>query len=342
MAFGFALGLSLAGLLSAPASGYVTIGTTHVPDPNTSQAVSWPSPSVLFNVGAPADTPLLASSSGVITRWRLYTGDVTAGSTLQLRVILPEGGDNYRMIASGAVETLPQSLGQSNLQSFTSNLPIIAGQGVGVIKTHPGGGFLEVTVPQSVPAPSPWRWGSISPPPVDGASGGAAIFDNPGPGGVDGFLAFSADIEPDADGDRFGDETQDLCPTDAARRGPCPAPTDPRGPAVALAGVRSSMTFAAFLRGVRAIVTPSEPAAFESDLLARANRARISAFNLTLASKSLRLGSGRRTMILKPRRSLVRGAGKRFKVRLRIRATDAAKNATVVTKTIRVKRRRRR
>lgn len=36
-------------------------------------------------------------------------------------------------------------------------------------------------------------------------------------------------IEPDADGDGYGDETQDQCPTDASTQGPCPAPQPPPG-----------------------------------------------------------------------------------------------------------------
>jgi hypothetical protein len=37
-------------------------------------------------------------------------------------------------------------------------------------------------------------------------------------------LDVAAVLEPDADADGFGDETQDLCPTDAAIQGPCPPP----------------------------------------------------------------------------------------------------------------------
>jgi hypothetical protein len=39
--------------------------------------------------------------------------------------------------------------------------------------------------------------------------------------GVFGELLASADIEPDADHDGFGDETQDQCPTDPTTQGPC-------------------------------------------------------------------------------------------------------------------------
>jgi hypothetical protein len=34
----------------------------------------------------------------------------------------------------------------------------------------------------------------------------------------------NADVEPDADADGFGDETQDFCDTDAATQGPCRSP----------------------------------------------------------------------------------------------------------------------
>ena len=37
----------------------------------------------------------------------------------------------------------------------------------------------------------------------------------------------NADIEPDADHDGFGDETQDQCPSDASTAGPCPPPAPP-------------------------------------------------------------------------------------------------------------------
>jgi hypothetical protein len=37
----------------------------------------------------------------------------------------------------------------------------------------------------------------------------------------------AATIEPDADEDGFGDETQDQCPTDASTQGPCPPDAEP-------------------------------------------------------------------------------------------------------------------
>lgn len=79
------LGLWLAGLPCAPASGYVTIGPNHDPDPMSAQAVNQTSPSVVLNVDAPPGIRVLSPISGVVTRWSIYTGDVSAGATLQLR-----------------------------------------------------------------------------------------------------------------------------------------------------------------------------------------------------------------------------------------------------------------
>jgi hypothetical protein len=40
-------------------------------------------------------------------------------------------------------------------------------------------------------------------------------------------------VEPDADGDGYGDETQDQCPTDATTQGPCPVKAAPPAPPAA-------------------------------------------------------------------------------------------------------------
>ena len=106
----------------------------------------------------------------------------------------------------------------------------------------------------------------------------------------------NADIEPDADGDTFGDETQDLCPADASTQGACPPGPDVTDPHVALAGVPASMPIGTFLKGVKAKLTPDEAVALSGQLLATARTARISAFNLQLATKSAGLAAGPRTL----------------------------------------------
>jgi hypothetical protein len=119
--------------------------------------------------------------------------------------------------------------------------------------------------------------------------------------------------------------------------GSAPVPPDTDPPGIALKGFKSSMSFAAFLRGVSVKVTPSEPAKLAGALLATAKSAQLSSFNLTLATKSLKLGKGQRTLKLKPGKRLLGHPKKKFKVQLRVTATDAAGNERTVTKTIKVK-----
>lgn len=64
---------------------------------------------------------------------------------------------------------------------------------------------------------------------ADPADGSTQTFDPvPGSGGR---VNVSAIVEPDADADGFGDETQDLCPTDASTAGTCPPPPAPKSEA---------------------------------------------------------------------------------------------------------------
>jgi hypothetical protein len=48
------------------------------------------------------------------------------------------------------------------------------------------------------------------------------------------IIPLNADLEPDADGDGFGDITQDGCPTSAATQGACPPEPPPPPPPAAL------------------------------------------------------------------------------------------------------------
>lgn len=117
-----------------------------------------------------------------------------------------------------------------------------------------------------------------------------------------------------------------------------PPTPDTTPPTMVVRGVKKKLSFAAFLKGVTAKVTPSEPASLTGELLAAGKQAkRLASSSRTLAKKSLALAAGQRTLKLKPKKRLVGRPEKAFKVHLRITATDAAGNAKVVTKTIKVK-----
>jgi hypothetical protein len=220
--------------LGGPASAYVTIGPNYAPDPNASQAINYPSGSLLFNAASPPGIRLFSPISGVITSWRVYLGDVTSG-TVRVRVMSPAGGSDWTVWRSGPVMPLETSTGQANLHAFTAHVPILAGQGIGLEKTHAAGGSVEITQPQDVGDPS-WMIGDFSTPPSDGGTGTAQVYSSNGL-----FRAISADIEADADGDLFGDDSQDRCPNAAGDNNGCPPPPPDPGPPAPSVEVRTEV-----------------------------------------------------------------------------------------------------
>jgi hypothetical protein len=95
-------------------------------------------------------------------------------------------------------------------------------------------------------------------------------------------------------------------------------------------------------KGLRFKVTGNEPIAIDAELLAAPRRIVLKPgvrearrFNLTLAESVKPLGTGRRTIRLKPPRSLLKA--RRFKLHLALTATDAAGNTTTKTRTIKVR-----
>jgi hypothetical protein len=200
--------LVVASLAAAPASAATALGSTDFAAPagactsNTTWVVGSP----------PAGMTYSAASSGVITQWRFRATDLTQ---LKLKVLHYDGtGLNYTV--KGASDTATAAAGATS--TFTARVPMAAGDILGVT--------------------------AISANCVATLSGGASAFLVAGDLATGGSAAFSispnsaipvaATLEPDADGDGYGDETQDLCPTQAATHGACVTapPPPPPGSAV--------------------------------------------------------------------------------------------------------------
>jgi hypothetical protein len=202
----FALFVGAAWPALSPAA--VTIGSDLSTAPTTNFSCS---PGCTLAQAGFAGVPVTSPTDGVIVRWRVRTA---AGSDLQLirlRVVHPGVGS-----ASGAGTSDEHAIPtDARTQSYDTRLAIRANDRLGldlglgvsggtdafayVIRS--GGGGVDI-------------W---TPPLVDGAPPRA--HDLP-------FLTtedatFNADVEPDADGDRFGDETQDACPAMASKQGAC-------------------------------------------------------------------------------------------------------------------------
>jgi hypothetical protein len=230
-----ALPLVIAGLLAlwagtASAATYLGPNPPLNGEPEHTQAILFAAPVVLVNVAGPPGQVLTAPVSGVITSWRLYTGEVKgAAATAQLRVLKLKTGNEYEAVSSGPVQPVDEVTAavanKSYMHEFKLSLPISAGETIGV-------GLANVlTPPQSYVLPAlpavegqGWKYGCMgcaTPAPADGSSATAAVVENQ-------WVAMSAQIEPDENHNGLGDETQEPAACVGAcggsGTGPAPAP----------------------------------------------------------------------------------------------------------------------
>jgi hypothetical protein len=323
--------LAVATVLSAPppAEAAVTIGSDLSGVPALQICTTDPC-TVLQTVRPPGATLALTSlSDGVIVRWRLRT--LTAGSTTpKLRVLRPNGGDQYLAVSSSTPVT---PSGGGAISTFETRQPVLAGDAIGVDTAHT---VFALAIGGEVK-----RWGS-PPPLADGTSS------SPTQTHANYELLLNADIEADADKDGYGDETQDLCPTDATVQTTCPVPTAPPAssvptrdvtpPGAVLSAARSQR-----LNGLAVSIVSNE----------NGTAAATARVNVPNASRSYRLRRVRRSLVANSKRKLrlvlrgraarraVRGAlrrGRRLRVRVTVTAHDKAGNATTRKRSIRLRR----
>jgi hypothetical protein len=149
------------------------------------------------------DRPITAPFDGVVTRWRVNG----AGGPIRLIVVRGEfrpGGHSSLQRVQGSAE---EEVRSQKPQTFSTRLSIRRGDAVG----------LQLSVGAYGNAPySDGTWLEEWIPPL-GAERLASTED-----GEDTYqLLYNASIERDADGDGYGDVTQDDCPKDRARQQGC-------------------------------------------------------------------------------------------------------------------------
>jgi hypothetical protein len=160
--------------------------------------------------GAPTALP----ARGVVVRWRVL-GIPTFAREFQLRVLAPNAGGGYTVARSSSAGTLPQSISAEAgaIGSFPTRLPVPAGGYVG-IATDP-----TFTMPALVAGAAGTTMSKLA----DGADGTnySGL-----PTTAASVVGYDADIEPDADGDGYGDVSQDSCPASVlVHEGACPPAT---------------------------------------------------------------------------------------------------------------------
>lgn len=161
----------------------------------------------LFEISSTTNPlPTAAPSAGVITQWKVNLVPVPFSIPVNLKVLRQTGPNTAQIVgeASGSIT------GGSN--SFATRIPVQAGDRLGFFSPSEFGPLIcEETSGSGV-------WGAY-----EGSGGGVGSSVNFVEVPVsEARIPLSAVLEPDADNDGFGDETQDLCPQSAALQVACP------------------------------------------------------------------------------------------------------------------------
>ena len=157
----------------------------------------------------PATPPAMsAGSSGVITSWKVAVAIDLEGKTYssQLKIMRPAGGATTFTVVA---QSDPVTVGQG-LNTFPARIQIQAGDRLGF---GGGAGFIQWYCETGDPLDD---LGYIE---ADVPLGATQTFPKHAPEIQE---SVSAVIEPDADNDGFGDETQDACPQSATTQVACP------------------------------------------------------------------------------------------------------------------------
>jgi hypothetical protein len=157
--------------------------------------------------GAPVD--------GVITKFRIRAYITTEPQQVTFRLADitrpdPNNDETALATAAGTGPTVTLQVNEEALeapiQEFAGRLPVKQGQHLAI----DAGKYVQATINDSGD-----KFSYVFAPPLVEGSGARGSLE------ATGELLVQASIEPDADGDGFGDETQDQCPTQATTQGPC-------------------------------------------------------------------------------------------------------------------------
>lgn len=203
-AFSGRAGLSLttlaaaAVLLVAPsrAGAVVTIGSNLASLPNVGFTGTQ-----TYSQAALPGRQVSSPIDGVIVRWRLHS--TLPGGTARLRVLRP-GSAAF----SGAGASATATVSGTGSETFPTRLPVRAGDYIGANQLTD----FTLDFKDAVTGASVNTWNPALADLETRAADGSL---------VDHELLLNADVEPDADADGFGDETQDACPGQAGDANGC-------------------------------------------------------------------------------------------------------------------------
>jgi hypothetical protein len=193
--------LAITAIAAQTASAAIEIG-----DPCLGDHASSYSAATLFQIAAPESPfPQASPTDGMVTKWRTTTSIVDP-MFLALRVIRIVEPQKALLVGESPQETLAPG---TNV--FNTRIPIKAGDHLGLFTFWKGGiPICTASSPADV-------YGGFEGNVAAGSTVGFGEF----PG--EARVPVTAVIEPDADRDGYGDETQDKCPQSAEFHDACPA-----------------------------------------------------------------------------------------------------------------------
>jgi hypothetical protein len=157
---------------------------------------------VVMQLGNASSALPIEAPGGVVTEWKVTSGVET---TQRLKVLVPTGPENkYGVVAETDAKNITPGA-----NAFAARIPVPAGARFGLFARAPSGGLYCEGKTGDVMG---YHGGDLIPTDAPEEILPAPNF----------RAAVSAVVEPDADHDGFGDETQDKCPQSAAFQAPCP------------------------------------------------------------------------------------------------------------------------
>jgi len=155
----------------------------------------------------------LAPASGVVTKWKIRLIPVPISIPQQLKVFRPTANPTqFQVVGESAISNVV-----SGENVFPTRIPIQAGDRLGLFGNSTIGTLFCAENPETE---NPGNSIGVFPGnPTTGSTATLAATENKV------LTPAVAVVEPDADNDGFGDETQDACPQSATTQVPCPVVT---------------------------------------------------------------------------------------------------------------------
>jgi hypothetical protein len=295
--------------LASAASASTTIGQVFVP------TLSMPSGSTAFVTGTASVPASTVPSNGVITSFSHIGAALNSpDAKIALAVVRTTQGGFDAVGVSDA-----HSLVAGQINTFATHIPVSSGDMIGLQST----GSSVYGLVSTGNAGDTWKYTTST---VIAGAFLPSVVVSPNVTGL--IMDLSVVIEPDADGDGYGDETQDKCPTDASTQGACPEKPDKTAPVLSVSFAKTQKTKSSFDVGV----TSNEASTIT--VAASLKSSKKGSKPLKLATKTVAGGAGTITPVkltLTSKAKSALRAKKKLNAIVTITAIDAAGNATTST-----------